>query len=100
MPAKVAVRLRARVTAGLAKEVDAANQYAAAIYPPTAAAVTQARSRAQDSTTKTRPKVATNSLIHCPLLERSLSDVWSSGRSNMACASKTPAIAPTNWAIT
>ena len=29
MPAKVAVRLRATVTAGLANDVDAVNQYAA-----------------------------------------------------------------------
>jgi hypothetical protein len=31
MPAKVSVRARASVTAGLAKDVDAVNQYAAAI---------------------------------------------------------------------
>jgi hypothetical protein len=31
MPANVSVRLRASVTAGLANEVDAVNQYAAAM---------------------------------------------------------------------
>ena len=38
IPEKVSVAARAIVTAGLANEVDAVNQYAAAIYAPTAAA--------------------------------------------------------------
>ena len=36
MPANVSEAARANVTAGLAKEVDAVNQYAAVMYAPTA----------------------------------------------------------------
>ena len=36
MPEKVSVRLRATVTAGLAKEVDEVNQYPAVMNSPTA----------------------------------------------------------------
>jgi hypothetical protein len=36
IPENVAVKPRAKVTAGFAKEVDAVNQYAAAMYAPTA----------------------------------------------------------------
>ena len=36
MPEKVSVQLLATVTAGLAKEVEAVNQYAAVMYRPTA----------------------------------------------------------------
>ena len=36
MPLNVSVAARASVTAGLAKEVEAVNQYAAVMYAPTA----------------------------------------------------------------
>jgi hypothetical protein len=36
IPAKVSLKVRAIVTAGLAKDVDAVNQYAAVMYSPTA----------------------------------------------------------------
>ena len=39
IPANVSLAVRARVTAGLAKDVEAVNQYAAVIYAPTAAAM-------------------------------------------------------------
>src|SRR5688572_3455395 len=74
MPAKVVVNPRASVTAGFANEVDAVNQYAAAMYAPTAAGADQARALSQESTTKTRPAVATISLSHWPELERSFAD--------------------------
>ena len=36
IPENVLVKLRARVTAGLAKDVEAVNQYPAVMYKPTA----------------------------------------------------------------
>ena len=98
IPANVAVNPRASVTAGFANEVDAVNQYAAAMYEPIAAGAAQRSARWLERTTKTSPNVATISLIHCPTLARSLIEVCSSGRSNMACASSTPRIAPMNCA--
>jgi len=62
MPAKVSLAARAMVTAGLANEVDAVNQYAAAMYVATTTGETEARPRPPPRMTESRPKVATNSL--------------------------------------
>src|SRR5205814_5986496 len=84
MPANVAVKPRAKVTAGFANEVDAVNQYAAAIYAPIANGAAQARLASMERTRKTRPNVATTSLSHCPGLLRTVADACKSGRSNIA----------------
>jgi hypothetical protein len=70
MPENVFVTERAKVTAGLAKEVEAVNQYAAVIYAPTANGTTAGRLRAHPHITAISPKVAMNSLNICagPLL--------------------------------
>jgi hypothetical protein len=47
MPVKVSDAARARVTAGLANEVEAVNQYAAVMYAPTAKGTAEERCRAQ-----------------------------------------------------
>ena len=65
MPAKVFVAARAKVTAGLANEVDEVNQYAALMYAATAYGVTAGRLREQPIITAINPKVATNSLNAC-----------------------------------
>src|SRR5437868_957048 len=62
IPANVSVAARARVTAGLANDVDAVNQYAAVVYAPTASATISGRRREQPQMTVSNPKVATNSL--------------------------------------
>src|SRR5713101_9459226 len=62
MPANVSLRVRPIVTAGLAKLVDDVNQYAAAMYPPTANAATDARpARTTPRITMSKPNVATTS---------------------------------------
>src|SRR5947209_872153 len=67
MPAKVSLRLRAIVTAGLANDVDAVNQYAPVIQAATANAVGSGLCRRETEMIKpTRPNVATNSPSHCP----------------------------------
>jgi len=65
MPENVSVAARARVTAGLAKDVEAVNQYPAVMYAPTAYGTADDRSRTQPQITERRPKVATNSLNTC-----------------------------------
>src|SRR4051812_24573739 len=95
IPAKVLVRLRASVTAGLAKEVDAVNQYADVIYAATASGVIDARERVQAMMTAMSPNVATNSLHHWAGPERTCSETSSSGTPNMPWAATTPATAPT-----
>src|SRR4029434_7313063 len=62
IPANVSLNERATVTAGFAKEVEAVNQYAAPIYPPTAKGTIEARYRAQLRMTSRSPNVAMNSL--------------------------------------
>src|SRR2546425_7206404 len=57
MPANVSVAARARVTAGLAKLVEAVNQYAAVMYAPTANGTAPERRRAQPQITANKPKV-------------------------------------------
>jgi hypothetical protein len=67
MPANVSVNARASVTAGLANEVDAVNQYAEVIYAPTAKGVAAGRRLTPPQITASRPNVATNSLNICGL---------------------------------
>ena len=62
MPANVSLAARARVTAGLANDVDDVNQYAAVMYAPTANGTTSGRRRTQPQMTARSPNVATNSL--------------------------------------
>ena len=62
MPAKVSVKRRPMVTAGLANEVEEVNQYAAPMYAPTAGATAVARPvRTRAKMTSTTPAVATTS---------------------------------------
>ena len=65
IPENVLVNDRARVTAGLANEVDAVNQYAPVMYAPTANATESERDRLQPQMTESSPNVATNSLNSC-----------------------------------
>src|SRR4029079_304548 len=62
IPANVSVSARANVTAGFANDVDAVNQYAAAMYAATANGAASGRRREHPRITDTRPNVATNSL--------------------------------------
>ena len=62
MPAKESDRVRATVTAGLAKLVEEVNQYAPPIQTPTAKGTARARPvRTQPWITSSRPTVATTS---------------------------------------
>src|SRR5436305_4658148 len=98
MPAKVSDAARARVTAGLANEVEAVNQYAAVMYAPTAKGTAEERCRAQPQMTDRRPKVAMNSLHHWAAPVRACWEAKNSGSPNMRCAAATPAKAPNIWA--
>src|SRR5215475_12092277 len=98
MPAYVVVRLRPMVTAGLANEVDAVNQYAAPIHAPTAQLTCWSRPLlARVTMTSIRPAVATISLSSNGAPVLCLCDglriVWP----NMASASAAPAMAPAIW---
>ena len=67
IPAKVSLNMRAMVTAGLAKEVEEVNQYAAPIQAATEAADSEARPvRARVRITAISPAVATSSPTHNP----------------------------------
>ncbi len=85
---------RASVTAGLANDVEAVNQYAAVIYAPTAKGTAAVRDREHPQITANNPRVATNSLKYCAWPVRTWREVWISGRANMKCAIQTPTIAP------
>ena len=100
MPEKVSVQLRASVTAGLAKEVEAVNQYAAVMYSPTAQGTAEALKRNTQKIVVTRPNVATHSENHCAAPVRALALSWTSGRSNIACAASMPASPPAIWTAT
>ena len=95
IPANVFVSARASVTAGLANDVDAVNQYAAVMYAPTANGTASGRRRAHPQITESRPNVATASLRIWgnPLL--ACCDHEYTGSPNMASASATPTSAPT-----
>src|SRR5688572_33502452 len=88
IPAKVLLAARASVTAGLANEDDAVNQYAAVMYAPTANGTEGALRLAQPQITASSPKVATNSLKSCEPPARTWVDAKNSGRSNMTCRSE------------
>jgi hypothetical protein len=75
IPAKVLESERAIVTAGLANEVDAVNQYAAVMYAATANGTADARCREHPKMTNSRPKVATNSLRASDQPGRARSDI-------------------------
>ena len=70
IPAKVSLAHRARVTAGLANEVDDVNHYAAVMYAATANGTIVDLNRTQPQMTATRPKVAMNSLNICRIPAR------------------------------
>ena len=65
IPAKVLVNDRATVTAGLANEVEAVNQYAAVMYAPTAKGTADFCAREHPQITASSPKLAMNSLKSC-----------------------------------
>src|SRR5262245_31506465 len=90
MPEKLSVKARAIVTAGLAKDVDDVNQYAATIYDAIAPGSAAGKLRRPLSITVSRPNVATNSPVHCPMPERACADACRIGRSNIRCAIHTP----------
>ena len=62
MPAKESLTARARVTAGLANEVDAVNQYAAVMYAATAKGTALGRRWTHSPMMRSSPNVATISL--------------------------------------
>src|SRR5437763_17049173 len=62
IPANVSLAARATVTAGLANEVEAVNQYAAVMYAPTANGTAALRRRDPLQITASSPNVATLSL--------------------------------------
>ena len=61
IPENVFVKLRAIVTAGLAKDVDDVHQYADEIYSATAAGVVSALRRPESAMTNRSPKLAITS---------------------------------------
>ena len=83
IPLKVSVAALASVTAGLANEVDAVNQYAAVMYAPTANATARGRSREQPHITDINPNVATNSLNVWATPARAWRDAENSGSPNI-----------------
>ncbi len=83
IPENVLVNDRARVTAGLANEVDAVNQYAPVMYAPTANATESERDRLQPQMTESSPNVATNSLNSCAAPARTCWDAEKSGSPNI-----------------
>src|SRR5579862_5349397 len=95
MPEKVPVRDRATVMAGLAKDVDAVNQYAAPIQPATIQGASCLR--LDPRMTSSSPNVATASDSHWAGPERAWRDDCKRGSSNIACASSAPAQHPTTW---
>ena len=95
MPAKVSVNTRPTVTAGLAKDVEEVNQYAAPMYAPTAAGATLVRPvRANAKISRTRPAVATTSPSQRGTPVRTCCDQLTAGRSNMTFARIAPETAP------
>src|SRR5436190_19063652 len=95
IPANVLLSERAIVTAGLAKDVDEVNQYAAEINAATdnATAITLWR-RETAMITPTRPKLAMNSPNHCSGPERTFVDAKNVGNPNIKFAAATPVNAP------
>src|SRR3954447_8106608 len=95
IPANVSENARPTVTAGLAKDVEDVNQYAAPMYAPTAGAASMPRPlRASAKTSATRPRVATTSPSSRWAPVRSLVERSPSGTWYMRLASSAPATAP------
>jgi hypothetical protein len=85
----------------LAKLVDDVNQYAPAMYPPTATATQSRRpARIVPMMTRTRPAVATTSASQIPVPERSVVAIVTAGCSNMRLATTAPTTPPATWAAT
>lgn len=100
MPAKVSVKIRPIVTAGLAKEVEDVNQYAAPTKAPTAGPTRAARPvRTRAKISRMRPAVATTSPSRCPAVARSVVES-AVAAPNMAFASTPPPIPPITCAAT
>src|SRR4051794_6699749 len=101
MPANVSLSMRAIVTAGFANDVDDVNQYADAMYAPTANGATLARpDRTIPKITNSRPMVATNSPSHSAPDERVWVERVIASRSNMRLATTAPTQPPTTCATT
>src|SRR4051794_22880902 len=83
IPAKLSENIRPTVTAGLAKDVELVNQYAAPMYAATAAADSAARPlRARAKTSAISPAVATTSPTRWPEVTRFLVAISTSCLSN------------------
>ena len=100
MPANVSEKIRPTVTAGLAKEVELVNQYAAPMYAPTAGAASAPRpERTRAKISNTSPAVATTSPTSSPVPVRSVV-ARPASTSNIAFASSAPPIPPAHCATT
>jgi len=100
MPVNVFVNARLRVTAGLANDVEAVNQYAAVMYAATANGTAALRRRAHPQITAINPNVATNSLNIWDAPLRGRADSIRMGSPNIPCAAHTPINAPATCATT
>ncbi len=91
MPANVLVRLRAKVTAGFARDVDDVNQYAPPIQTPTAKGTAEVRpERDIRKITSNNPMVATASESQMFEPVRILVDSVIASRSNIKFAMTVP----------
>lgn len=101
MPAKVSDKVRATVTAGLAKLVEDVKKYAPPMYAPTAKGTTEVRLvRTRARISSSSPNVATTSLNHSAPELRAFEDTSTRGSENMAFATIAPRQPPTTWATT
>ena len=101
IPAKVSLKIRPTVTAGLAKLADDVKKQAAAMYDATATGLTRwLPLRARAKITSTRPAVATTSPARWAALSLSVLLIETGLRPKIALATTTPAMAPTNCAGT
>src|SRR5579862_6244958 len=94
IPAKVAVNPRARVTAGLAKDVDDVNQYAAVMVRPTRLGMARGAWRRPPKIATISENVATDSANHCAPPLRAVAPIANGARSNIRCAAAVPARPP------
>src|SRR5262245_18936120 len=94
MPAKVVVKPRASVTAGLANDVEAVNQYAAVTVRPTSHGIAEGTYRSPPRIARTSVNVATASASHCDGPLRTVVPMARGVRSNIKCARIVPAIPP------
>ena len=94
IPAKVVVKPRASVTAGLAKDVDDVNQYAAVMVRPTSQGTACGAYRMPPRIARTRVNVATASASHCDGPLRVVVPIANGARSNIKCAITVPQMPP------